>query len=208
LFLIGKEGFGLTLSNDADFYSNLLAGQKYMPEVAKVWYSQNLSGILKKYGSLTESLIKFDLLYRTLSDNFLVKVDRASMLNALEVRCPFLDYRFLEFSNRIPTDYKVDMLRTKKIMREIISDRVPKKILNRGKQGFMPPIIDWLYGDYNNLVEEKLQGLRKRRILSGSQEAYLNKIASFKPRTEKETRIYGEKLYTFWALGLWAEKWL
>jgi len=207
-FLVAREGLSLTMEKDSKFYSNLLTKEKYMPKEAKLWYSSNLSPLLKKYGSLTESLIKFDLLHRTLSDNFLVKVDRAGMLNALEVRCPFLDYRFLEYSNRIPTSYKVDIFKTKKIMRDIIRDRVPKQIVNRGKQGFMPPIIDWLYTDYNGLVEEKIKSLRARKILTAPQENYLDKIVSIRPHTEKETRIYGEKLYMFFALSNWAERWL
>lgn len=207
-FLIAKEGLNLTLSKDKDFYSNLLTEQKYLPKEARLWYSQNLSNLLKKYGSLTESLIKFDLLYRTLSDNFLVKTDRASMLHALEVRCPFLDYRFLEFSNKIPTDYKVGVFGTKKLMREIISDRVPKEIVNRGKQGFMPQISEWLYSDYSDLAEEKISILKSRKILSQRQKAYMEKVVSARPKTEKEMRIYGEALYKFFALGLWAERWL
>ncbi|MBN2095563.1 MAG: asparagine synthase (glutamine-hydrolyzing) [Candidatus Aenigmarchaeota archaeon] len=207
-FLLGKEGFKLALSDDREFYSNLLSGEKYLSEQAKIWYRKNLSKVLENNSGLTEGLIKFDLLYRTLPDNFLVKVDRASMLHALEVRCPFLDYRFLEYGNRIPTSMKVDFRKTKKLMREIIKDRVPKKIVNRGKQGFMPPILDWLYNEYWGLVEEKAKVLRESKILSEAQSQQLAKSLLIRPKTHRETTIYGERLYQFFALGNWAERWL
>jgi len=206
LFLIGKEGFKLSLLNNENFYLNLLKEEKYLSEEAINWYSTNFSKILKKYKSLTESVIKFDLLYNTLSDNFLVKVDRASMYNALEVRCPFLDYRFLEFSNRIPTRYKVDIFKTKKIFREIIKDRVPKKIIGREKQGFEPPIVKWLYSDYKDFLEDNLKNLKKRKILSEDQKNYLNKLINKKQSIKLEKT--GEQLYNYLILELWAKKWL
>jgi len=76
-------------------------------------------------------MIDYDLFYNTLADNFLVKVDRASMSVALEVRSPFLDYRFIELARKIPVEYKVDIKKTKKIMRDIITGIVPNVIVNR-----------------------------------------------------------------------------
>ena len=206
LFLIGKEGFKISLMKNKDFYLNLFEKEKYLSKEAINWYSINFSKILKKYKSLTESVIKFDLLNNTLSDNFLVKVDRASMANALEVRCPFLDYRFLEFSNRIPTRYKVDIFKTKKIFREIIKDRVPRKIINRGKRGFEPPIVKWLYSDYKGFLEENLDNLKKRKILSEEQKNYLDKLMNKKQTIKLEKT--GEQLYNYLILELWAKKWL
>ncbi|MGC9310576.1 MAG: asparagine synthase (glutamine-hydrolyzing) [Candidatus Aenigmatarchaeota archaeon] len=206
LFFMGKEGFRLTLKEDRDFYKNLLSDDKYVSKPAQKWQSENFRPLLKKYESLTEAAIKFDLLYGTLADNFLVKTDRATMLFALEARCPFLDYRFMEFSNRVPTGYKVDMLRTKKIMREIIKDRVPKEIVGRGKAGFLPPILDWLYSDYRGLLESRLKCLIERKILSKAQEAHLERLLE-KGRGANFQRT-GEQIYSYFALANWAERWL
>jgi len=205
LFYMGREGFRMALAPESEFYSNLLKEDTYHSKEAEDWGQKNFAPLLKEYG-LTEALIKSDLLHRTLADNFLVKVDRASMLNSLEVRCPFLDYRFLEFSNKIPTSYKVDFFRTKKIMREIIKNRVPKEILFRGKMGFNPPILDWLYSDYKGLLEDKLSHLKKRKLLSKAQEEHLNKVMA-KGRGANLQRS-GEQAYSFFALENWAERWL
>ena len=73
----------------------------------------------------------YDLVFNTMQNNFLVKVDRASMATALEVRSPFLDYRFVEFAQRIPTKWKQSLFSTKIIMRDIIQGILPKEIIYR-----------------------------------------------------------------------------
>ncbi len=114
-----------------------------------------------------QTIIDFDLLYNTIPDNFLVKVDRASMSQSLEIRSPFLDYRFVELARRIPTKWKVSISKTKIIMRDIIAGIVPDAIVNRGKQGFEPPIADWiLRADYTDEIKTGLESLFQENILS------------------------------------------
>jgi len=50
----------------------------------------------KTHGNFTQAMIDFDLFYNTLADNFLVKTDRASMAQPLEIRSPFLDVRWID----------------------------------------------------------------------------------------------------------------
>ncbi len=69
------------------------------------------------------------------------------MAHSLEVRSPFLDYRFVELARRIPVKWKVTTSKTKIIMRDIITGIVPDAIVNRPKQGFEPPIADWILGE-------------------------------------------------------------
>jgi asparagine synthase (glutamine-hydrolysing) len=79
-------------------------------------------------------MIDFDLFYNTLADNFLVKTDRASMAQPLEIRSPFLDIRWIDRSRKVPTKWKVNWRNTKILMREIIKDIMPQEIINRKKQ--------------------------------------------------------------------------
>ena len=97
----------------------------------------------------------FTLIINTLSNNYLVKVDRTSMANSIEVRCPFLDYRFINFSQTIPTNLKVNLNENKILMRSIIKDIIPVSLLNRSKMGFTPPIYKWLYEFLTEDVFEK-----------------------------------------------------
>ncbi|MEI8361139.1 MAG: asparagine synthase (glutamine-hydrolyzing) [bacterium] len=75
-----------------------------------------------------------------LSDGYLAKVDFASMASAAEVRAPFLDYRLVELALRIPSRYKIKNRQTKYIWKDIISDKLPREIINRPKMGFSIPL--------------------------------------------------------------------
>ena len=157
--------------------------------------------IKKGRNSLAEALRINDLLFNTLPDNFLVKVDRASMANSLEVRSPFLDYRFVEFSQRIPTRWKVDLFNTKKLMREIIKDILPKQIVNRGKQGFTPPLEKWILS--KEYVPDLKNGLCYLSMLNKElSDFYLKNVLR---ENNRMYNIYKIRLFIF---GKWYEKWI
>jgi asparagine synthase (glutamine-hydrolysing) len=80
-----------------------------------------------------------------LAEDILVKVDRASMLNSLEVRAPLLDYRVIEFAfARIPSTLKASVS-DKKILLKRLAERVLPSDFDRGrKQGFSIPLSEWL----------------------------------------------------------------
>ncbi|MBW9223468.1 asparagine synthase (glutamine-hydrolyzing) [Methanothermococcus sp. SCGC AD-155-E23] len=202
LYLL-KEAFKLSLEDPEDFYSKSLEGSAIRPEAYKKWTREKLRYCLKKGGNkLGEALRIFDLLYNTLADNFLVKVDRASMAHALEVRSPFLDYRFAEFSQRIPREWKVDLFKTKKLMREIIKDILPEKIVKRGKQGFTPPLEEWILKErYLKEIFEKVEILKE--IDEYLYRFYREKV--FKHKKERMYRIYLIRLFLFIR---WWERWI
>ena len=81
-----------------------------------------------------------------LTDDILVKVDRASMFYSLETRAPFLDHRLIEVASRIPSNLKVKNNYGKHILKKLLYKYVPKKIVDRPKAGFAVPINDWLRG--------------------------------------------------------------
>ena len=75
-----------------------------------------------------------------LPGDLLVKVDRASMNFGSETRMPFLNKKVYEFSDKIPMKYKVDKNFSKIILKDILYRYVPKKLIERPKQGFLIPI--------------------------------------------------------------------
>jgi len=88
-----------------------------------------------------------------LPGDILCKVDRASMKYSLEARCPFLDKDVMEFSLGLPLEYKMKDGSLKRILKEITYNYIPKKLMERPKQGFGVPIERWLR---NELKEELL----------------------------------------------------
>lgn len=71
-----------------------------------------------------------------LCGNMMVKTDRASMRNSIEVRCPFLDHELVEFVASVPIDLKVTSRDDKILLREAMARDLPQEILTRDKQGF------------------------------------------------------------------------
>jgi asparagine synthase (glutamine-hydrolysing) len=78
-----------------------------------------------------------------LTDDILVKVDRASMAHALEVRVPLLDHQIVELAARLPSSLKLDGQRTKIVMRHAAERLLPSSILTRPKMGFTIPLPLW-----------------------------------------------------------------
>jgi len=88
-----------------------------------------------------------------LPDDFLVKVDRASMANGLEVRPPLLDHELLELAARIPSRWKVRGDETKWIFKQAYRQVLPDSVTRRPKQGFEIPVDAWLRGPLRPLFE-------------------------------------------------------
>jgi asparagine synthase (glutamine-hydrolysing) len=108
----------------------------------------------------------------TMCDGYLVKVDRASMLNSLEIRAPWLDYRLIEFAfGRVP-DHLRATARERKILPRMLARKVlPAALdLNR-KQGFSIPLASWLTGSWGRFFEDVLReadpNLFDQRVIRG-----------------------------------------
>ncbi len=83
--------------------------------------------------------------YNYLPEDILVKTDRASMLNSLELRSPFLDHRIIEFAfGTLPTKYKINASNKKILLKKLAKQTLPKEFNLKRKQGFSIPLDDWL----------------------------------------------------------------
>ena len=91
--------------------------------------------------------------------DILLKADKMSMANSLEVRVPFLDKKIMELAERIPLKYRVNDENTKFAMRKAALRRMPEKWAGKKKLGFPVPTRVWLKEDkYYNIVKEKFTG--------------------------------------------------
>ena len=93
-----------------------------------------------------------------MADDILVKVDRASMLNSLELRSPLLDFRIIEFAyGKVPSDYKAISVERKILIKKLAKKLLPINFDLKRKQGFSIPLATWLKaGPWRDLFHEVL----------------------------------------------------
>ena len=131
------------------------------PEIKRTILSGDLQSSLKSYDSLTLfedyynrpksadhlSRLQYLDIKTYLVDDILVKVDRASMANSLEVRSPLLDHVLMELIARMPSSLKLKGKTGKYIFKKALEPVLPREILTRPKQGFGVPLADWFRKD-------------------------------------------------------------
>ncbi|MFQ5568397.1 MAG: asparagine synthase (glutamine-hydrolyzing) [Rhodothermales bacterium] len=125
-----------------------------------------------------EPLLRFMAhdLVSNMTDDSLVKVDRASMTCSLEVRSPFLDHRVVEFASTIPPEYKIRGKTHKAILKQAFADLIPPHVLKANKQGFEVPFARWFQADpWRSLMVDMLSGqrLKDQGIFDVQQVLYL-----------------------------------
>jgi asparagine synthase (glutamine-hydrolysing) len=139
-----------------------------------------------------------------LPDDFLVKVDRASMAHGLEVRPPLLDHELLELTGRMPSDLKVRGGQTKWLLRECARGILPPEILDRPKQGFEIPLDLWLRGPLRPMFEDVVLAAHSR-------------IGDLLDRRQVESLVrshragvgrHGPILWAILILACWSERYL
>ena len=91
------------------------------------------------------------------------KVDRATMAYSLEARSPMLDYRVVEYAQKLPTSYKYVHNNQKRILKDILYKHVPKEIFDRPKAGFEIPFKEWFRKDLKDFV---LTSLDSKNLLT------------------------------------------
>jgi asparagine synthase (glutamine-hydrolysing) len=103
-----------------------------------------------------QALCRFDF-STTLVDDYMVKVDRASMMNSLEVRAPFLDANLVEFAfTKVPSLWKCDGQETRRIERRLARKWLPSTLDIDRKQGFSVPLDDWFRRAGPEAIRERL----------------------------------------------------
>jgi asparagine synthase (glutamine-hydrolysing) len=156
------QALGTDLSRDLPFVASyfdagarrrLLGGVAARPSAEQVF-----SGRVPAAPDLLQRVTRMDFSNYMVED-ILVKVDRASMSNSLELRAPFLDYRVIEFAfSRVPSSFKATPWARKIILKQLCERLLPKEFDKERKQGFGIPIRSWLQaGPFRELFWDVLQ---------------------------------------------------
>jgi asparagine synthase (glutamine-hydrolysing) len=148
-----------------------------------------------RYGRNTVGdMLRFDAdLY--LPGDILVKTDRASMANSLELRAPFLDVDLASFCLSLPDSLKVDADREKLVLRHAYEDMWTPEIRGRSKQGFGGPMAAWLRTPAMSALKHDMLGDRAQRIFSLLD---FEGVQSFVERNTQQT-------WSLLVLALWME---
>jgi asparagine synthase (glutamine-hydrolysing) len=92
----------------------------------------------------------------SLPDDLLLKADKMTMANSIELRVPFLDHKILEFAASLPENFKIRGFTTKFIVKRALRHRVPREILKRRKAGFPVPYESWFRKELKGWISDIL----------------------------------------------------
>ncbi|AIN82634.1 MULTISPECIES: asparagine synthase (glutamine-hydrolyzing) [Corynebacterium] len=137
-------------------------------------------------------------LFTWLRGDILVKADKITMANSLELRVPFLDRVVFDVAQTLPVDMRVSHGTTKYALRRAMEQIVPEHVLNRRKLGFPVPIRHWLAGD-------ELHGWAEDIIRESQTDEFINKDAVLKMLAEHHPteRDHSRRLWTILAFMVW-----
>lgn len=143
-----------------EFFNNHRS-ELYAPEFNAARRSTDRAELSRQCFAQVEELDPLDqMLYvdtkTWLPDDLLIKADKVTMANSLELRVPLLDHQVLEFAASLPTSYKLKRTGLKHILKKALAKRVPQEILNRTKTGFPVPYSAWLGKELQDRVSEIL----------------------------------------------------
>jgi asparagine synthase (glutamine-hydrolysing) len=139
-----------------------------------------------------------------LLDDCLVKVDRMSMANSLEVRVPLLDHELVEYMARVPPRWKSAGLQTKSLLRDVVRPLLPSTIVGGKKRGFTPPLPIWLKSELRDLVHDVLSPARLRAMGVFRPDV----VARLLDDHMQGLRDNNRAIWTLFCLVLWYERFL
>ncbi|HTW78145.1 MAG TPA: asparagine synthase (glutamine-hydrolyzing) [Terracidiphilus sp.] len=147
-----SSGFEFFSQEKAKLYSEAMA-QHVDPE-------QSIAATRKLIAKAPQSGVLNKMLYvdtkSWLPDDLLIKADKMTMANSLELRVPLLDHKVLEFAGGLRRDQKVRGWTMKYLLKKALRDRVPEEIVKRRKVGFPVPYRMWLRNGLSGWVREVL----------------------------------------------------
>ena len=152
---------------------------------------------------LADTLTEASFGTRLLND-YLVKVDRASMAHALEVRSPFLDAALTELACQLPNELRFLGGEVKYPIKRLAEKHVAPDIRSRPKRGFAVPLADWLRGDLRGMTEDLLRSpsFRSRGLFDAKH------VQGLLGQHMSAERDHSHRLWALLCLELWCRRFL
>ncbi len=149
--------------NDAKKIVNFNYGNKTYKDFTKPYYDKvsDLDVVTK----MQYIDFNFWLIY-----DILLKADKMSMANSLEVRVPYLDRKVIEYASKLPSKYKIVGNETKYAFRKVAKEELADKVADKKKLGFPVPIREWLkeddvYQEVKNMFLESEYFFKPKKII-------------------------------------------
>ena len=186
--------------------------EMFLPEEVKTYlnpkYQNNLSPFDLCHPYYDEVKGKDDVLRKMyidlnfwLPNDILLKADKMSMANSVELRVPFLDKKVWELSSIIPTKYMVRNGETKEIFRSIAHEVIPEEWSKRKKLGFPVPFGNWVKEDkYYDIIKK---AFNSKEALEFFDIEAINKLLDDQYQNKA---VNGKKIYTIYAFLIWYKR--
>jgi len=153
------DGYFLNVSMLGDDVRRSLLSSSFVKELQGYHAKEEVAQYLKAAPTDDAvSAVQYVDIKTYLPGDILVKVDRASMANSLEVRAPFLDQGLANWTGTLPTGLKIRGREGKYILKRALESRLPRNLLYRPKQGFVVPLAEWFRGPLQDTVRNALSG--------------------------------------------------
>lgn len=167
-------------------------------------YTKNAFATTSLSSNIQEAKMLYDM-QTYLPDDILVKMDRASMKYALEVRVPLLDYRLVEGTFSVPHKYKYLNGDKKYLLKQILYKYVPKELIERPKKGFSVPVRQWLEKDFNSVLLGYLEPEKIKKQGIFEEEAIRQLYMKFE---KKHSRVVDDILWSMLVFQLWYDEYM
>jgi asparagine synthase (glutamine-hydrolysing) len=143
-------------------------------------------------------------LKQRLSEMLLMQLDRQTMANSVEGREPFLDREVVEFALALPPQMKVRRGSKKHILKEVARELLPAEIVDRRKQGFGTPMLEWLRGDFGRHAQDQVRrsSLAERGLLD------YTRIDEIFESHRAGRGDWSKHLWNVYTLSAWHDRWV
>jgi asparagine synthase (glutamine-hydrolysing) len=176
----------------------------YTPDMQRAAGQSDSAAFLKESFERALAATRLDRTLYTDVNNYLPgallpKVDRTTMAHGLEARSPLLDQEVLSMAARLPGRWKVRLNQTKRVLREVFADLVPRPILKRGKFGFSVPLGQWFRGPLLEPATDLLLGPQARLLSLFRREP----VARLLDENRLGLEDHGKRIFALLFLEVW-----